>query len=411
MSKAALDFNAKYNLNLSSNAFDPIKQKNIANELSGKPKKNIIEIIKRFFTNPYAVVALGVFIVVVLLSIILPHTTQYTADASVVKSKNPGNALTWAKALPPHGQLTTAVLSKTQLDFFNGVKATQNAAHLADSTAPLFDFTDISGNKYQFYGLYIVKYDPWLLLRVLDKDVVNGQTVYATHNSLVGTTATGVDIWTRTWDGTAKSLGLAFLVTIVTTIIGVFLGGIIGTYVGSIIDILFMKIISLYGAIPSIVWYVVIQSMLPASFWSLFVVFVVTGWMSSIGITRMYMWKYVNSDFMKVAETIGVSKLGRIFRHALPNFLGIILFSFVGQIPAVIEGEAQLGFIGLSPNPNGSSLGNMLNEMKSTITQSGEITNVWFLALPTIVILTITMSLYFVALGINDALEPKFRKA
>ncbi len=111
---------------------------------------------------------------------------------------------------------------------------------------------------------------------------------------------------------------------------------------------------------------------------------------------------------MKAAKTIGVSTFGRIIKHALPNFIGVIAYAFVLMIPSVIEGEATLGFIGFSPNPNGATLGNVLNEMGSAL--SGEVRNVGYILLPVFIIAFITMSLKFVAIGINDAVEPKYTK-
>ena len=408
MTKQAIDFNLRYDLNVTPSSFEAVKAKNISNELSGRPKKNITQVIKRFFQNPVAVAALIAFVAILVLSIVLPMVSQYSDSENIGHYTKVG-ITDIIKDQQATDKVVTKVVDQTVYDKLVWAR---DHAQLIAPNAPVFTFNEIKA--YPALGQYVVEYNPWTLISIYDHSAITATNptidFYTGHSSIIGTDENGVDIWTRTWSGTWSSIKLAFIVVVITTVIGVVIGGWVGMYAGSIIDIVVMKVISLYQSIPQLFWYILIAAMLPAGFWSLVIVFIITSWMASVGRTRIYMWKYVNSDFMKAAQTLGVSQWGRIFKHALPNFLGIILLTFVTSIPMIIESEASLGFLGLSPNRDGASLGNVLNEMQHTIA-TGTVDNTWYLLLPTLIIFTITMSLHFVAVGLSDAVDPKFRKA
>ena len=385
MTQEAKQFNARYNLEISDSSFKTTKIKeDLSNDLPGKPKRNITEVLKRFSRNYWAMAMLAVFIIIVLLAIILPFTTPYSPNGAISRGGATNSATT--NLLGSH-LLIKEWKDSTEMATIDNINKLHNGAipyHLIQV----------------FNGQTLIEWHPY--------DLVNAQD--AKHNfhhfSVMGTDGEMRDIWTRTWAGTWASLKLALLVVTITTVIGTIVGSWIGLYVGTIIDILFMKIIAIYGSIPTIVWYAMILFVMPPGYWSLVTIFIVTGWMGSLGTSRMFMWKYVNQDFMKAAETYGVSKLGRIIKHAIPNYLGIILLGFVASIPGIIEGEASLAFLGFSPSPDAASLGNVLNEAQAGVRLGG--LHIWYLLVPTIIIFTMTISLKYVAFGLNDAINPKF---
>ena len=373
MTVAAQKFNKKYNLNISPSSFKKTINKNPQNELVGKPTKNITQVFKRFFKTPWAVISLLFFLLIVVTSIIAPIFSQYSAESSISQG---GSTLADIKNLETTG-ITTQWVSPTDITKINNYQVHYDVLRT-------------------FNGKTLIRWNPYDLISKMD----NGFK----HFSIIGTDDVGRDIWTRTWSGTWRSIQLAFIVVIITTIVGTLLGSWIGLYVGTIIDIIVIKIIAVYNSIPTIIWYALIMFLLPKGWTSLVTIFVVTGWTRGMGLSRMYMWKYVNSDFMKAAKISGVSKFGRIIKHALPNYIGIIAITFVSSIPAIIEGEAALAFLGFSPNPNNASLGNVINEAQKIVRGSDHL---WYLMFPVILIFTITISLKYVAIGINDAFDPK----
>lgn len=385
MTKKAKEFNLKYNLiNISDKSFELVKNKSSAsNEISGKIKKNWKESIKRFFTNPVYAISVAVFILIVILALVFKYTSSYS-DSDTILNSNIISADKIRDLKSSSGPIQ-AILTNHDVDVLKHYKV---------------GYKIVSKNALGF----LVSYNPWDYINVINHRTNPGAE---TLTSVLGTDALGHDYWTIIWSGTLNSLWLAIVIALITTFIGMTIGSYIGMYPGTLIDIFFMKILAVYNSIPSVIWFALILTFFPPGFMALFVVLIITGWTRGLGVARMYMWKYINSDFMVAADTMGVSRMKRIFKHALPNYLGIIAYTFVGAIPSIIEYTATLSFLGFKLNDSPSDLGNILNGLVSASADIKE--NIWIILTPTLIIFTITISLHFVAIGVNDALDPRFK--
>lgn len=112
------EFNLQYGLtNVSTNAFANVKKHDQSNDLAGKPKKNILEILKRFVTNPVAITAFLVFVIIIILSIVLPHFSGYSPDETIKHTKTQENSLFYD--LPPKGQKIREIVNSTRLQQLN----------------------------------------------------------------------------------------------------------------------------------------------------------------------------------------------------------------------------------------------------------------------------------------------------
>ena len=390
MTNEAKQFNELYNLSLSNSSFKKVDQSKKAKleQIGGKPTTNFKDFLKRFFTKPVYVTSLIIFVALVIIAIVAPLVSQHDAMAPILNKNNTSSGI--IKWLPSSGSpVITKTLSSLQYQNFitNGVDKSL--------------FVDLGRDPLSSQHLY--KFDVW--------KVINAYSHHKNINippvsSVLGTDDSGYDIWTTTWEGTKRSLAIAVLIAVVTTTIGVVIGSWVGLYVGSMVDIVVMKVLAVYSSIPTVVWYALIAAMLPLgtnyTVW-LLIVMLTTGWMRGLGTARMFMWKYVNSEFMMAATATGVSKFGKIFKHALPNYLGIIAYVLVSAIPSIIEAEASLSFLGFSPTSSTASLGQILNNAKNFPE------HLTYILFPTIIIFTITISLHFVAIGVNDALDPRYK--
>ncbi|NQZ65747.1 MAG: ABC transporter permease [Mycoplasmatales bacterium] len=383
MTKAAKEFNQKYNLNISDKYFERVDHNNYdSQDLVGKIKKNWKESFKRFFMSPVYSISLIIFIILIIVAITVKYTSPFSSEKPILNSDviNPSKI----KNLHGSNEIITSTLSSAELDRLK--------------------LNNISYKILLNYGdSYMIEYNPWdYVNKIAEKNNLPKMS------SVMGTNSIGVDFWTRTWVGTLNSLGLALLVAFITTFIGASIGSWIGMYPGTIYDIILMKIIALYNAIPGVVWYAIILSFMSPSQNALFVVLVATGWQRGLGISRIYMWKVTNSGFMESANTMGVSKFKRIFKHAIPHYLGILAYGFVGSVPGIIQSIAVLAFLGFQLNPFAADLGNTLNQL--IVISNDFANNTLKIFLPTFIIFIISMSLHFCAVGINDALDPRYRK-
>ncbi|WAM00983.1 ABC transporter permease subunit [Mycoplasmopsis felis] len=94
-----------------------------------------------------------------------------------------------------------------------------------------------------------------------------------------------------------------------------------------------------------------------------------------------------------------------IYKHALPGIIGKIATSYVSSIPSIILSISSLAFLGFFKTNKDINLGQIISAASS---EAGS--NFWILLLPSLILLSISVSLHFIALGVHDALDPKVIK-
>ena len=353
-----------------------------AMELSGKPTTNIRSFFKRLFSKKLTIISLFVFFGLIVTAIIISVVSQYTADSVLTISgtnKNIDPSVTGL--IPPTsraGGNVDKIVSLSQYISLTNVHAGLTKINIVSSVVVAPDHIHVVFNPYSYLKA----------------------ATGSTQNFILGTNDAGQDNWTRVWLGTLSSLELAFLVATVETIIGVAIGAYIGFHAGSRLDNYLMRIIDTIAGVPSLLWFILISFMLPPGFWTLFIALSAVGWVGPVYQTRMYTMRVKDLDFIKAARTVGVPKWKLIYKYGLPQSLGRILSQYVKRIPVVIFAQASLAFLGFS-NSADANLGAVINDAKS------HLDNVWYLLTPAFILFTITLSLQFVANGVNDALDPK----
>ncbi|AAT27936.1 ABC transporter permease [[Mycoplasma] mobile] len=378
------DFNKKYNIKTDSNSFKFSTNNSVSLlQLVGKPKKNIIEIIKRYFSNPYSVIALSIFLIILLMAIIIPFTSPFAGDIPITNQSNFFNG-----NLPPIANpLKTQILTNSQRQLFIDI---QNQINIEGASL-------IISEKLLGFNQWEITYNAYELLSFTN----SGQQ----FSTILGTTSSGFDIWTRSWSATIQSLLLAVLVALINSIVGVSLGIYLGFNFGKPIDTFFERVLEVINSLPNLIWVLILVSIVGTDFFQLIIVLVIIGWSAPVAEARRFAILVKDLDFIKAAEAIGASKKRRIFMHLLPNIIGRLAISFVQRIPVIIFLVSSLSFLGFLTDPANLNLGNILVQALGDFSN-----NPWTLLLPSLLLLTITLSLQFVALGVHDAIDPQLRK-
>jgi oligopeptide transport system permease protein len=223
-----------------------------------------------------------------------------------------------------------------------------------------------------------------------------------------GFTFQGCDIYSRVVHGTQASLSVGVLSVLCVLIIGVTLGAAAGYY-GGWVDAVLARLGDIFFALPLILGALVITQ-LPAfrdnkSVWTVVVVISLLAWPQMARITRGAVIEVRNADFVTAARALGVSKLGALLRHVLPNALAPIIVLATLNLGIFIVAEATLSFLGIGLPPSIMSWGNDIAGAQSSIRTKPEI------MLYPAAALSITV-LSFIMLGdaVRDALDPKSRQ-
>jgi oligopeptide transport system permease protein len=218
-----------------------------------------------------------------------------------------------------------------------------------------------------------------------------------------GTDETGRDLWTRVWMGARVSLSIGFIATIINTIVGSTIGGISGYY-GGRVDTIIMRVVDVLYGIPYMIVAILIMVVLGAGVTSLIIALILVGWISSARLVRGEVLKLKQQEFVEAAKVLGVPNRAIIFKHIIPNVMGLIITNLTMAVPMAIFAEAFLSYIGLGIAPPGCSWGVLAKAGVKLMR-----IHPYQLFIPAFFISTTMLALNLIGDGLRDALDPKLR--
>lgn len=237
--------------------------------------------------------------------------------------------------------------------------------------------------------------------------------------SLAGTDNLGRDLLARIFWGARVSLLVALVAALVSLVIGVTYGAIAG-YLGGTVDSVMMRIVDVLYSVPFI--FVVIFAITLLSHESVkkplaeyginrtVILYVMIGaiyWLTMARVVRGQVISLKNEQFIEAARTIGAGRARIIFRHLIPNVLGVVIVYLTLTIPSVMLFEAFLSFLGLGVDPPDVSWGILVNDGVQVITP---IKIYWWLVLfPGLAFSLTLFALNFLGDGLRDALDPRMK--
>lgn len=217
----------------------------------------------------------------------------------------------------------------------------------------------------------------------------------------LGTDEVGRDYLSRLIFGARTSMIVALSVQGIAVLIGVPLGVLAG-YLGGKVDFVFSRIIEVMTAFPSLLFAILIISVLGGGLRTIIVALSITSWIGVSRLARAQILTLREQDYALAARALGVRRWNIMMRHLLPNALTPILVSVSFGIPAAIFAEAGLSFLGLGVNDPIASWGKMVGVSNAYVRVY------WHLALfPTLAIALTMLGFTFLGDGLQDALDPK----
>lgn len=225
------------------------------------------------------------------------------------------------------------------------------------------------------------------------------QTPSASH--WMGTDAFGRDLLVRIIYGARISLSVAVVVNLLALGIGMPIGVAAGWFGGKI-DFALMRVVDVMSAFPTLLFAILLMSVLGSGLTNVFIALAVTRWISVARLVRGQVLSLREQDYAMAARGIGASNWHIMRRHMLPNTLAPLIVNLTLGIPDAILGEAGLSFLGVGVNAPMPSWGKMLNEYLPYM-QSYAYLSVF----PALMIALTMYSFTLLGDGLRDALDPQ----
>ena len=176
---------------------------------------------------------------------------------------------------------------------------------------------------------------------------------------LLGTDALGRDILSRLLHGARWSLGLAFLISVISLVVGTAIG-LVAALGGKIADWTVMRATDTFLAFPELVAAIVIAGLMGAGTWSLIFALSVTGWMRYARVARGIGLSVQSRGYVVQAWLAGLSGWSIARWHYLPALVPSLTVVWTGMFARAILGISALGFLGFGVQPPTPEWGAML---------------------------------------------------
>lgn len=218
-----------------------------------------------------------------------------------------------------------------------------------------------------------------------------------------GTDESGRDLMVRCLVGGRISLMVGLLATLASGSLGVVWGATAG-FLGGRADALMMRAVDMMYAVPYLLIAILVVTLLGREFYLVVIAITAFSWMDMARIVRGQTLSLRSKEFVEAARAIGVPTRRIIWRHIIPNLLGIVVVYTTVTVPGVIITESVLSFLGLGVQEPMTSWGVLIADGAMVMEVSP-----WMLLFPAALLSSTLYSLNFVGDGLRDALDPKDR--
>lgn len=215
-----------------------------------------------------------------------------------------------------------------------------------------------------------------------------------------GTDKNGQSLFDGVWYGARNSILISVIATFINTVIGVVIGGIWG--VSKSFDRIMLEVYNVISNIPFLLIVIVLTYSIGAGFWNLIFAFCVTGWLGIAYSIRVQVMRYRDLEYNLASQTLGTPMTKIVVKNLLPQLVSVIMTMVSQMLPVYISYEAFLSFFGLGLPISEPSLGRLISNYSTYLTD-----NAYLFWIPLTTLILVSLPLYIVGQNLADASDPR----
>ncbi len=224
----------------------------------------------------------------------------------------------------------------------------------------------------------------------------------------LGTDYLGRDMLARLMEGARVSLFIGIIAPFIYVLMGVVYGAVSG-FAGGKVDQVMMRFADFVVALPFLLFMILFKIAFgigpgESGIFPMLIAMIVLLWPATARLVRGQILQIREQGYVEASKLLGAKSSYLIFRHMLPNTLGVVLVTLTFEIPRAIFTEAFLSFIGMGVAPPTPSWGSMSNEgIKTMLNTPHE------LIFPALLISITVLAFNLLGDGLRDALDARMR--
>jgi peptide/nickel transport system permease protein len=205
--------------------------------------------------------------------------------------------------------------------------------------------------------------------------------------------------------GAQRSILVMFIIGAIAATLGTVIGSIAGYFRGWV-DAILMRLVDFIITVPVII----IGSVIGFHYGNKGAAFLalLLGLFSWTGLSRLVRGEFLTlreREFVDASRVAGASNRRIIFKHILPNAVGVIIVSVTLLMSGAILLETALSYLGFGVTSPDVSLGLLISNYQDAFT-----TRPWLFWYPGLFIIVIALCINFIGDGLRDAFDPRQRR-
>jgi len=218
---------------------------------------------------------------------------------------------------------------------------------------------------------------------------------------LFGTDWMGRDMFMRTLLGLGISIGVGAFASVISTVVAILLG--VFSSVNTLVDEVVTAIIDLFGSIPHILLIILVSLAFGGGYYGVIMAVGLTHWTPLARVLRAEIKKINTSEYIKLSNEFGKSKLWIAKKHIFPLIISQIIVGVILMFPHAIMHEASISFLGFGLPAHEPAIGIILAESMKYLSMG-----YWWLAFyPGLSLLLLVLLFDLIGENVHRLLDPQ----